>query len=331
MALRFADSFAHYAAADGGEKWDTFYGTIATGRFGRSGWSRNFSVGSNPALAFDNQSTWIVGMAILALEDDSSSGRFYNWQVQSGGWAHQCGLSVTSDGKLYFERNGTQVGDYSARVLCPGRWYYIESKITFHPTSGTAVVRVDGEEWLSVTGNTALSGETYASRLLWLYTNNATRGHTVNDLYVCDGTGSVNNDFLGDVRVEALLPSGAGATTQWTPNTGSNYAAVDDNPPDDDTTYVWSETADQIDTYAMGNLETTAGTIHGVQYLLNVRGERSVALVARPASTNRVGTTQATPASYAYLREIAELNPEDSAAWEIADVNGMEFGVKLVS
>jgi hypothetical protein len=85
----------------------------------------------------------------------------------------------------------------------------------------------------------------------------------------------------------------------------------------------------------MGDLATTAGTIKGVQYLLSARkddaGARSIAPVARPATTDRVGTTVALGASYSYVREIAELNPEDSAAWEIADINGMKYGVKLIS
>jgi hypothetical protein len=42
------------------------------------------------------------------------------------------------------------------------------------------------------------------------------------------------------------------------------------------------------------------------------------------------GTTVVLGASYAYYREITEINPLTSSAWTIADVNGAEFGVKLV-
>ncbi len=48
-------------------------------------------------------------------------------------------------------------------------------------------------------------------------------GMQIDDLTFCDSTGSAPYDgFLGNVRVQALLPAGAGASTQFTPSTGSD-------------------------------------------------------------------------------------------------------------
>jgi hypothetical protein len=57
-----------------------------------------------------------------------------------------------------------------------------------------------------------------------------------------------------------------------------------------------------------------------------------IQLVTRPVSTDRVSASKDVqtfaPKS---VFNIWELNPEDSAAWAEADVNGMEIGVKAVA
>ena len=60
-------------------------------------------------------------------------------------------------------------------------------------------------------------------------------------------------------------------------------------------------------------------------------GTRAIASVARPASTNHVTAVDhyLTQTAYPYWLTLWELNPEDSAAWEVADVDGAEFGVKI--
>ena len=45
----------------------------------------------------------------------------------------------------------------------------------------------------------------------------------IDDLYICDGTGSApHNTFLGDCRVDTLLPTADGTAQQWTPSTGTH-------------------------------------------------------------------------------------------------------------
>ena len=60
-----------------------------------------------------------------------------------------------------------------------------------------------------------------------------------------------------------------------------------------------SATAGQTDTYAFGNLTTTSGTVFAVQASAVIRkddaGTRSLALVARPGATDRLGATVGGP------------------------------------
>jgi len=68
------------------------------------------------------------------------------------------------------------------------------------------------------------------------------------DLYVCDSTGSLNHDFLGNVKVVAIFPDANGDVNAWTGSGGSaHYTYVDENPVDDDTAYVESATSGQED------------------------------------------------------------------------------------
>jgi hypothetical protein len=224
---------------------------------------------------------------------------------------------------------------YASTPILQDVWYYLEVKVTIGDApDGVASLRINGVAELTQTGlDTRNAGNATANIVKmggW-----AAATTYLDDLYICDGTGAANNDYLGDIKVECLLPSADGATVDWTASAGADYTTVDEALQNSDTDYISSSTANQVDTFAMGNLATTAGTIKGVQYLLMARkddaGSRSVAPVARPVSTDRVGATVSVADTYAYVREIAELNPEDTAAWEIADINGMEYGVKLIA
>ena len=53
-------------------------------------------------------------------------------------------------------------------------------------------------------------------------------GYLIDDLYINNGAGAVNNSFLGDMKVESVNVIAGGVDTQWgvnVPNT-PNYQAV---------------------------------------------------------------------------------------------------------
>lgn len=143
-------------------------------------------------------------------------------------------------------------------------------------------------------------------------------------------------NWIGNTKIQAIVPTGAGATTGWTPSTGANYAAVDEIPAVN-TDYV-KTSSEQIDTYAMGNLTGSIASIKSVAVQtrnwregngLYDRGQH----IVRPASTDRLAASKTSifPITATSFQSIWELNPEDSAAWEEADVNGMEAGIKAVT
>jgi hypothetical protein len=194
-------------------------------------------------------------------------------------------------------------------------------------------IKVNGEEVVSLTG----LDNCYLGNVLWdSFGCGVNSNGYMDDIYCCDGSGAQNNDWMGECRVVSLLPStGNGSNTDFTCSSSTDHGAlVDEATPNDDTDYVYSSTLNHVDTWNFPALGYT-GTIKGVQMNLQAKktesGTRAIAAVTRPASTNRVHAMNRYLGTTDYLSYAAmwELNPEDSAAWEVADVDGAEFGVKI--
>ena len=130
-----------------------------------------------------------------------------------------------SDGELGVTRGtGTELKRTSGLRLAPYHWYYIELKVKC-ATSGTYELRVGGVTVASGTGNTKLGAHDYHDG--FRFSGGGPAG-TFDDLYFLDASGTTNNDFLGNVCVVTARPDAAGDSTQWTPDSGSNYARVNE-------------------------------------------------------------------------------------------------------
>jgi hypothetical protein len=321
-------TLAHYVG-----KWTVLQGastSIQSG--GVSGQYLRLSGTSQPVASrtLTAQGTWVLGFRVrLAQTPSAVCGVLDTATVQVD-------LLGNADGTLSVRRGGSTVLGTSTATLALNTWYYVELKVVGSGTSGAATVRVNGTAVLTLTGvNTQQTANATANTVR--LGQQATSGNLdYDDVYVLDGSGGVNTDFLGDCRVEQVLPTGAGATTAWTPSAGANYAAVDDAPPNGDTDYVSSATAGQTDTYACGDLAVaTSGTVKAVQATASCRkddaGSRSVALVTRPGSTDRVGATQSVLDTYSMLPQVWDTNPDTAAAWTVAEVNASQFGERLIA
>jgi hypothetical protein len=314
-------------------KWTTMSGVTINTASGRNGQGIDFNSSVDlAARTFDNQPTWVIGAAVRVENFAAAMSLF---DVQDAGTT-QDSLRLNTDGTLYVRRGASTTLGTSTFALIPNTWYYVEWKITLAGgTSGATEVRVNNTSRLSLSGvNTLQTANAYANTVR-IVTGTSSFSVSYDDIYIFDGTGSLNNDFAGDSRVELLLPTGAGATTAWTPSAGANYTCVDEAAPNSDTDYVSSATAGQTDTYTFGNLSVAGGTVKAVQVSAFHRkddaGSRNLALVARPGSTDRLGTTVLVADSYNYATQMWETNPDTSAAWTVAEVNAAEFGVRLMS
>lgn len=349
--LLFCDSFDHYATGDLTEKYASVLAVPTIGAYGRRSSNGLRASGAPPCAVFAAlgaaPATVVVGVAVKIASLSATPGGFLALFDGPGGQA-QLVLSFNVDGSLTLTRaygygqntatsplslsSGTVLASSASGVVAAGAWAFVEIKATIHGSAGSAEVRVNGAAVISVSGaNTQGSGSAQITSVV-LGMNAWNADPSFDDFYACDTSGSVNDDFLGDVRVDAHYPTGAGATAGWSASAGSNYACVDENPANDDTDYVSTSTLNAIDTYAFEDLKNAGGTIRAVQVVASCRksdaGACSVAPVVRRGGTDYIGTAGNPDQGYAYIRRPYDVDPSTSAAWTETDFNGAEFGVK---
>lgn len=222
-------------------------------------------------------------------------------------------------------------------------WHYFELKVTVRTsTNGAYEFRHNGVLDISGTSvdmadNGTDGWDTFAFR----FTQNHGTNTRFDDLYINNGVGATNTDFLGPSIVEGLLPNAEGTTIQWTTGSGTdNSAQVDDFPSTDEVTtggINHSDTNTDLDLYAYEDLAQITGTIHavqlGTQLAMNAAGTRVVKTKYRDPDTTVVDGASHTVDSTGYdeFTEVFDLNPNSAAAWDVTDIDGGEFGVEVVS
>lgn len=250
---------------------------------------------------------------------------------------------LNAAGKLEVRNSANTVLATGTTTLAVNTWYFIEARFTFNGASSIVEVRLNGVSG-EIASTTVTLGSTACGAIRFLDERGGPStffwGASVNidhdDFYVLDTSGSDNVSFLGDVHVETVYPSADGANDQWTPDTGSNSAdRVDENEPDNDTTYIADATVGHKTTFDMGTLAVLSGSVFGVQTNLYARKDdaatRQIAPVVRQGGSDFDGSTVTLGVSYADFSQIYENDPSDAADWTVGKVNSAEFGVKVVT
>lgn len=344
MTMLFCDSFDHYASAQIEQKWDYNQNvgnvTIQSSAGRRGGGALRINSGVELHKLIPSQpSELIVGFAFKtdALTCD------YAWQFREGATNH-VRFSIGASGQINVYRDTTLLMSSANGIIATGTYYYIEVRAKIHDTAGEVEVRVDGAVVIDNSGSPAAldsrnGGSGIISAVVLL--GEIGQAHHYDDLVILDRTGTRNNWFLGDVRIDALLPAGNGNSSQFDGSDGNstdNYLLVDDASTDSDSTYVESSTVGEIDTYAFGNLSHTPAQIHAVQIAAHTKkadaGTRRVSLVTRRSGTNYIESDERAVASdYRFLRQIRETDPSAASPndWTKTAVDAAEFGIEVAA
>lgn len=342
MACMFIDSFAHYSTSYIVKKYTTNdSATIhaTNGPFG--GPCLEFGGGSfSISKTFANTASWIIGFRFYVSTLASGPRRIITLKDNA---TIQVELVVNSDGTLSVRRNGTVLTNgTSVTAISTATWYHIQFKVTIANSisANSCKVRLNNSDIITVatSQDTQNTANAYANNLMiWNDGSSSSLTARYADLYVLDSSGSVNNDFLGELRVGCIFPSGNGNSSQWVGSDGNstdNYALVDDTAPNDDTDYVESSVANDIDSYTFGDL-SNASSIAAIQHTLYARktdgGTRTITPHTRISSTNYTGTNINLADTYEMLTQVVENSPATSSAWTQSEINGAEFGVKLIA
>jgi hypothetical protein len=246
------------------------------------------------------------------------------------------GLGVNTDARLYlFDRNGATLITDTDVTLAAATWYHIQ----LHLPIGAAAdieAKLSGAVALQNNGTDTRPGGVGATVDRILSNTGGSGVSTILDDVVVS-----NSAYPGDVRIVTLTPDGAGNAQQFTPSTGVDHdALVDEIPPgtsgSDD--YVYSSTTGHREQFTMSALPAISGNY-------TIRAVRVKAVASESAATGMSIDTGVRTAATNYddslthllqtsqtLHEgtIRETNPNTTATWTDAEVNGVEAGVKVL-
>ena len=235
-----------------------------------------------------------------------------------------------SRGELGLYIAGATTSDVTTGLnLQPDTWYYIEAKVFSHASTGTVEVRLDGVTIFDLSGLDTKAGSGFFDQFFMVGVS--VNAKTIDDLYICDDTGSVNNDFLGPTRIHTISPDGDDTTNATTATPSANhFENVDEAVIDYDTSYNDGTTGQRelYDYEAVAELSPIAAIqMHNV-----VKGAPGhfQHLIKSGTTENTSANVQASTGSYQYFFQIAEQDPDASAAWTVTTVSAAKFGLDII-
>jgi len=278
-----------------------------------------------------------VGLRMKMTYTTAGPARFL--QLQDTG-AEQITLLVDVAGRIVVMRGAAILGQSPPGVIVLGAvWHYITLDASIG-AAGSVLVKVNGVTVLDLAPvNTQQTANAYLTTVVFgaTATNIDT---TICDVYITDAVvaGAEPVATIGDVRIVALRPSGAGSNAQFAPvGAAANWQAVDDpTVPDDDATYNASATVGLIDSFVTPGMAgpVVPTTVPAVFVKTYVRkddaGVRSLAAAVKLGAATAAAAGTPVSAGYAWQADKFATDPA-GAAWTKANVNAAEFGYKLIA
>lgn len=321
MALKFIEGFDDGMSAQRG----SFPVDLIPGRFGGNAGQITWFANVVYTLPFTVTGTFIMGVAVRM------TASLYYHNVLTVGMLN---LRINPAGAVEVYNGGGAGGGGTLSGVSSTTpfnvtnvWRYVEIKYVLG--TGAVTIRIDGQTALTVTVGTVASVGTIA----WGIGNGNSSSMQWDDVYICDATGTVNNDFLGDVRVQLLLPSADGANAALTPSTGTSHAALVNETVPNTTNYVSSSVLGAKDTYQFQDLAANTANVFGIEVAnyasKDAAGPGAIKNIARVNGIDYASATKGLSASWTANTNILEVNPATNNLWAPSDVNNAEFGVEV--
>ncbi|WP_372623817.1 hypothetical protein [Falsiroseomonas sp.] len=245
-------------------------------------------------------------------------------------------LGTNGSGQLQLRRDTATVLWTGTDVEPAGTWLHYELKAVLdHTTNGAITLRRNGQIVAALTGvQTKLAAADVVDAVRAIENGGSGLRFRLDDLYICDGSGTANNDFLGQRRVRTLLPN-ADLQAEWTATpVGSNAARVADAAADDDTGYVSAVAAGPVDRYGLEDLPASVATVSGVRLSYRVRKQDAVPAETRcflqSSATVAQGPDDAPDVTYRYFSALFPTDPATGAAWTPSAVNALGVGIERI-
>lgn len=229
----------------------------------------------------------------------------------------------------------TIAGAFSANV-----WDSWQGKVVIGNTAGSIELRKNGanSDTYSYTGINTRGGtaNNYANTMGFSTVNQFnSSGWNLDDLFLCSASGAAPNSWLGDMRGVQQLPTGSSQAQFTASGASSNWQAVANATPDDDTSYVASSTVGQEDIYTLSAIPTSY-TVIAVNYYVRWKksdaGARTAAFSVNAHGSGDTVEVSNAALSASYFDQMAFLPLDPTgAAWTPSTVNGAALGIKVAA
>ncbi|MEE9548658.1 MAG: hypothetical protein V3V68_04820 [Nitrosomonadaceae bacterium] len=257
---------------------------------------------------------WVNNNMVVLFRDEAV------WQIV---------LETVTGGELKVLRNVTTLGTTVGLGCIANTWYYIELQVTIDNAAGSFELRVNEVNVLSDSGiDTQQSGNATVNNVLFYSDIIADR--YLDDIYVLDDIGAINNDFLGEMQVIGLYVDGDGAVSDFTSSGGDNYEDVDDGTILDVATYVESSTPTDMDMYTfdtLGDYGYIAGVLLNVDAMKTDAGDVTLNLFATFDAVDEE-TPKTLTGSWGAHQMLMETDPK-SDAWTKTNLTATQFGFEI--
>lgn len=326
--LKFAEGFEVLPADMLSAKWAVADPSTYTQGRSPSTNALRVSGGELTSFSLGDATTLITGFAFL-WSGFSDTRVIFRYQH---GPDVQVDLRFNPTTKAFQINCGNTVLGTGTHTLSENTWAYVEFKVVLGNSTGSVMLRINETVDLDVANVTTTQGAAAINTVSFVGGNSGQ--YQLDDIYVLDTTGTANNDFLGDMRVEGLVVNHEGDFSQWTVSGTWNMlnwqaaTVLDANR-------VMTTTVVAKDTYGVSRPRLASTSIAGV--MLHVVGrnqdanQRSVSPVIRIANTDYVEPAQpfTSATSLQLVSQIVEKNPATNTPWVASDFDNIEVGMRL--
>lgn len=242
-------------------------------------------------------------------------------------------IRLHDNGSVHFYRGNTDLAGSDPNVIVPDAWQYFEIWVLLANSGGRVQIKVDGVQIIDFTGDTLEGSSVDVITVFIRGLQSRTNYH--DDVVINDDAGAINNTFPGIISLVPLLPTAAGFATELQrggTDSGANWDQCNEVPADA-VSYVFDTVVDDRDLFNIEDLTLPAGALIKnviVQARCQIdSGSGNVAVMVRSGSTEDQSSDQILSAGWNLFQHLMDVNPDDSLAWEDADVDALQIGIKV--
>ena len=245
-------------------------------------------------------------------------------------------LTVMPPGAIQLRAGGRQdkvTAQSAAEVVLPGSYQHFECE--FGP--GTCEVRINGVTVLNSAASEVTFG--YAQAVLGGCLGFPKVGAIfvtmlLDDAFARDGSGALNNSWIGDQKVYTRLPDEDGAEQDWTPSTGTEAWSILDNVPPIDAQYLNADAAGDRTSVGFAAYPSDIVAISGVYTASRVwktdagNAKFTTDMISGVSESDQPNHPLSTAPRW--YGDMFETNPATGLPWLVTDLNAAQVVLERI-